>query len=137
MYAYRIFDKYQLYKPKPKEFYMDWTESCVPGFSQLERTDLLVITKAMKDIMFFKSLGYDAIAPRAENMIPDPMLIQWIQKRYNRVITFFDNDGKTSPHLYPFQSVTIPLGTETKDPTDHCARYGVESTAELIKDLLR
>lgn len=136
MYSYRIFDKYQLYQPNPKFFIMDWTESCVPGFEQLKRTDLLVITKAYKDVMFFRSLGYDAIAPRAENNIPDPLLFTWADKRYERVVTFFDNDGKTSPHLYPYQSLTIPVETGTKDPTDYCAKYGPMDADSLIKDLL-
>jgi hypothetical protein len=136
MYAYRIFDKYQLYQPKPKEFFMDWTDTCIPGFQQLCRTDLLIITKAYKDVMFFRSLGYDAIAPRAENMIPDSLLIEWVQKRYKRVVTFFDNDGKTSPHLYPFKSLEVPLDSGTKDPTDYCARYGPLEADSLIKDLL-
>jgi len=136
MYAYRIFDKFQLYQPYPKSFLMDWTDSCIPGFEQLNRTDLLIITKAYKDIMFFRSLGYDAIAPRAENMIPDPLLIDWVQQRYTNVVTFFDNDGKTSPHLYPFKSVTIPLRTGTKDPTDFCALHGPQEAKALIQELL-
>lgn len=137
MYAYRIFDRYQLYQPNPKFFIMDWTESCIPGFAQLDHgRDLLIITKAMKDIMFFYSLGFNAIAPRAENMIPSPLLLEWVTKNFGRVVTFFDNDGKTSPHLYPFESLTIPLSTGTKDPTDHCKLYGVDATLELINTLL-
>lgn len=136
MYAYRIFDRYQLYQPNPKSFLMDWTDACIPGFNQLIKTDLLVITKAYKDVMFFRSLGYDAIAPRAENMIPDPLLIEWVKQRYEKVVTFFDNDGKTSPHLYPFNTVVIPETTGTKDPTDYCAKYGVDAARQLIQQLL-
>ena len=136
MYSYRIFEKYQLYQPYPKSFLMDWTDACIPGFNQLVNRDILIITKAYKDVMFFRSLGYDAIAPRAENMIPDPLLIEWVKQRYTEVVTFFDNDGKTSPHLYPFKSVTIPLITGTKDPTDFCAKYGAVEASILIQELL-
>lgn len=136
MYAYRIFDKYQLYQPHPKFFIMDWTDTCIPGFQQLKFLDMLIITKSFKDVMFFRSMGFDAIASRAENMIPDPLLFEWINKRYKRCVTWFDNDGKTSPHLYPYPSVTVPLETGTKDPTDYCAKYGPDKALNLIQKIL-
>lgn len=136
MYAYRIYDMYQLYQPKPKGFWMNWDVRCVPGLQQLDRTDLLIITKAMKDIMCLRSLGFDAIAPRAENNIPLPSLIESAKQRYKRVVTLFDNDDKSSPHLYPFQALFIPRESGAKDPTDYCAMYGPKQTFKLLNRLL-
>jgi hypothetical protein len=136
MYAYRIFGKYQLYSPKPKFFTNNWTDACFPGLEQLQGTDLLIITKAMKDIMCLRSFGYDATAPKAENCIPDTLFLEYCMKRYKRVVTLFDNDGKTSEHLYPFEHLQIPLSSDTKDPTDYCARYGPDKTRSLLNTLL-
>jgi len=136
MYAYRIYDKYQLYCPSPKYFTNNWTDSCIPGFQQLESYDLLIITKAMKDVIHLRSLGFESIAPKGENHIPNPQLLEYVKKRYKRVVTLFDNDGKTSEHLYPFEHIQIPLLTGIKDPTDYCAIFGPEKTKELILDLL-
>lgn len=136
MYAYQIFDKFQLYQPVPKQFYMDWTELCIPGFQQLSgQRELLVVTKSVKDIMCLRSLGIEAIAPRAENMIPSPDLIQWL-KQFKKVYILMDNDSKSSPHLYPFESVQIPIESGEKDVTDYLKRYGVSQTLELLKTLL-
>lgn len=135
-YAYRIFDKYQIYKPKPKYFMTNWDALCIPGLAQLQRTDLLILTKSYKDIMFLSSLGFDAMAPKAENHIPQKEFIQYCSNRYARVVTLFDNDGKTSEHLYPFEHLQIPLDTGVKDPTDHCARYGTEPTFKLLNKLI-
>lgn len=136
MYAYRIFDKYQLYSPKPKFFANNWTDVCIPGFKQLKGTDLLIITKSMKDIMCLRSFGYDATAPKAENSIPDELFLKYCINRYKRVVTLFDNDGKTSEHLYPFEHLQIPLTLGAKDPTDYCALHGPNKTLSLINNLL-
>lgn len=136
MYAYRIYHMYQLYQPKPKAFFMNWDERCIPGAQQLDRTDLLIITKAYKDVMFLKSLGFDSICPKAENNIPTRDLIESAKNRYNRVVTLFDNDDKSSPHLYPFESLFIPKETGIKDPTDFCAVFGPQETFQLLNTLL-
>lgn len=136
MYAYRIFDKYQLYSPKPKFFTNNWTDVCIPGFEQLKGTDLLIITKAMKDVMCLRSFGYDSTAPKGENCIPDLYFLEYCKKRYKRVVTLFDNDGKTSEHLYPFEHLQVPLVTGAKDITDYCALNGPSKTISLLNNLL-
>lgn len=133
MYAYKIFDKFQLYQPNPKMFFMDWTELCIPGFAQLRGREFLVITKSFKDVMFLYSLGCDAVGARAENMIPSKEFIEWARSTYKKVFVLFDNDGKSSAHLYPFEAVYMPEGT--KDPTDHCSLYGLSKTVEVLKTL--
>lgn len=136
MYAYRIFDRYQLYSPFPKYFVNNWTELCIPGFQQLKGSELLILTKSMKDIMCISSFGFEVMAPKAENNIPKTTFIEYCKKRYKRVVTLFDNDGKTSEHLYPFEHLQIPLSTGCKDPTDYCARYGPKATFKLLNNLL-
>lgn len=136
MYAYRIFNKYQLYSPFPKYFTNDWTDLCIPGFQQLKGSDLLILTKSMKDIMCLSSFGFETMAPKAENSIPKHEFIEFCKTKYKRVVTLFDNDGKTSEHLYPFEHFQIPIESGEKDPSDYCARYGPKDTLKLLNNLL-
>lgn len=139
-FAYRIWDKYQLYFPyaeKVKKFRNDWTEKCVPGFLQLKYTsDTLVVTKAMKDVAMLHSFGYEAIAPRGENILLPEACIKYIQTKYTNIVTLFDNDGKHKAAEYPFRETHIPLDSGEKDPTDFCARYGPTRTAELLAQII-
>lgn len=137
MYDYRVYDKHQLYQPYPKAFYMDLLPTCILGFQQFnkDQTDLLVYSKSMKDVMLLDSLGFPTLASIAENNIPMPEFLDW-SKRFKRRIALFDNDGKTSDHLYTgFESVKIPLDSGTKDPTDYVKKYGVSQGHSLLLNL--
>lgn len=138
-FAYRIYNKYQLYFPfqiKKKKFRNNWIDSCIPGFQQLQNTDTCIITKAYKDVMSLRGFGFDAIAPRGENIMLPNEVIEYISKRYKNVFTLFDNDGKHKAHQYPFRECHIPLESGQKDLTDYCAYYGVDKTYSLLKTLL-
>lgn len=136
-YAYQIFNKYQLYQPfeRKYKFRTDWTDVCVPGMAQTKPGPLLIHTKAMKDVMTLRSLGFTATAARGENMLPDPRFNDWAKRNFNRTVVLFDNDGKTGADLYPFESVIIPDGLP-KDPSDYRKEFGHEATLELLKRLL-
>jgi hypothetical protein len=138
-YAYRIHDRYQIYQPhasKALKFRNDWTELHIPGWFQLQGNELCINTKAFKDVMCLRSFGYDAISPRGENILLPSKAIEVLQRRFKRVVTLFDNDGKHSADSYPFDKIFIPLESKAKDITDYCAMYGREKTAELLKQLL-
>jgi len=139
-FAYRIWDKYQLYFPnqeKAKKFRNNWTDICVPGFLQLRyNSPLCIVTKAYKDVMFLRSLGYEAVAPKSETTMLPELCISHLQKKYTRIVTLFDNDGKHKAKEYPFEELHVPLESETKDPTDFCDRYGVQASAEMLTTIL-
>lgn len=139
-FAYRIWDKYQLYFPfaeKRRKFRNDWTDICVPGFVQLKyKKPLCVITKAYKDVLCLTSFGYEAVAPKGENILLPELCIKHLQKKYDRVVTLFDNDGKHKAKEYPFQELHIPIESREKDPTDYCARYGPDQTAVMLSQIL-
>lgn len=138
-FAYRIFNKYQLYFPfheKKRKFRNDWVETCIPGLKQLTGTDTCIITKSYKDVMCLRGFGYDAISPRGENIMLPKECIEYLQKRYKRVVTLFDNDGKHKAEFYPFEEVHIPIETGQKDPTDYCSYYGIDATSRLLKEII-
>ena len=68
-------------------------------------------------------------------MLP-PECISYLTRRYKRVVTLFDNDGKHKAEFYPFEEKHVPNEFVQKDITDFCAYYGHEKTSQLLKDLL-
>ena len=139
-FAYRIWDKYQLYFPKAekaKKFRNNWTDICVPGFLQLRYDQpLCIITKAYKDVLCLRALGYEAVAPKSETTMLPKQCITHLQGRYSRVVTLFDNDGKHKAGEYPFEELHVPLASGTKDVTDYCAEYGSRGTEEMLSTIL-
>jgi hypothetical protein len=142
-YAYRIWDRYKLYFPhEPSDFKFrnDYDERHLEGFCQLRYdSDILIITKALKDVMFFRSLGFEAVAPRGEHTVIPDNFIELFKSRYKHVVVFFDNDGKHKGPEY-VQRHNLPLlelpKSLAKDPTDYCKVAGSHATEEIILNLL-
>lgn len=140
-YAYQIWDKYQLYFTKEEKRYKfrtDWTEVCVPGFLQLKyESDLLIITKSMKDIMVLASFGYEAISPRGENIMLPELCIAMMKRKYKRILILFDNDMKHKGDEYEFEKIYVPkIRPNDKDVYDYCCNHGPEKTRQMLIDII-
>lgn len=141
-YDYQIWDKHQLYFPEQerhRKFRNNLTEACVFGFLQLRYTSpLLVITKAMKDVMTLSSFGYEAIAPRGENIMLPKEAIAYMKRKYRRIIILFDNDGKHKGNEYEFEKVFVPQIIETdKDPSDFTKNHGTQEAASMLRQIIK
>ena len=96
MYAYKVYDKFKIYRPLADK-YTKWrnnlTEYDIQGLEQLpEKGELLIITKSLKDVMCLKEMGYNAISPSSEStFIPDNIL-DILKKRFKRILVCFDRD---------------------------------------------
>jgi hypothetical protein len=142
-FAYRIFDRYQLYFPYIKDreyrFRTDWTEACVPGWHQLSKgdLDLCIITKSMKDVMCLRSFGYEAIACRSENILLPKECIAALKKKAKRILVLFDNDGKHKGDEYEFDKIYVPRLIDTdKDPFDYCDNHGEFECKKMLKSII-
>lgn len=140
-FAYRIFDKYQLYFPyaeRDKKFRNDWNELCVPGHAQLQfNSDTCIITKAMKDVMCMRSFGYEVVAPRGENILLPDEFITFLKRHYRRILVLFDNDMKHKGDEYEFDKIYVPKIMDTdKDPSDFCDNHGEKETRKMLKSII-
>jgi hypothetical protein len=140
-YAYRIWSKYKLYRPKALDkgdkFRNNFTEKHIEGFTQLKYDqDLLIITKSLKDVMMLREFGYEAVASHSESNILPQDALNYFQAKYKRIVVWYDNDGKTQADKYPYQKIYVPVESGEKDPTDYYKRYGAEATQLLITQLL-
>ena len=95
-YAYRFGEgKYKIYFPyhdrSTFRFISNTTE--VQGYAQLpEKGSLLVITKAMKDVMLLRQWNISAIAPQSEVSIVDSDLIREMRSRFETIVLIYDFD---------------------------------------------
>lgn len=148
-YGYRIADKFKIYQPFNKEykFITNYPSNYIEGFLQLnyDNNDLLIITKSLKEVMWFKeNLNIEAVAGKSETTDIPVEYINLFKDRFKRIIVFLDPDpagyaqANKYKELYGFDYTTIhpELNLGVKDPTDHNKEYGTEKTIELVKSLL-
>lgn len=112
------------------------------GYNQLPWTgDLLIITKALKDVVVLYKLGYSAIAPQSEAVVISKSFMSVLQRRFKRVVLFYDNDtagiagANKNSILHCIDSIMIPTGNP-KDISDYIKINGYEKSDILLKELL-
>ncbi len=142
-YAYSISGRFKIYSPMSVHKWINNADATlIQGFNQLaEKGELLVITKALKDVMLLDSLGLSAIAPQSETILLDKDIIDNLYKRFDNIVTFFDNDetginlAKRYLDIYGIRSCFIPENCCSKDISDYYKHFGADKTRELLKTL--
>ena len=147
MYAYKIFDKFKIYRPYSLYRKDKWRTNCstidVQGFEQLpENGDLLIITKSLKDVMVLYKLGYNAVALQSENDKLNYKIYQNLSERFKRIVILFDNDepgilnAEIFSERYGIPYTFIPISEKIKDISDYIHYHGIDSAKNLMKNLL-
>jgi len=150
MYAYQVFDKFQIYSPYGKrknKFRTNCKIYDMYGLEQLPNTgNLLIITKSNKDVMVLDRLGYCAIAPTGENTPIPIAIIDNLKERFKRIVILYDNDepgihgGKKLSEEHNIKHVYIPIEYYIKfgikDISDYIKAFKITKTKQLLKELL-
>lgn len=104
--------------------------------------ELLVISKAMKDVMCLYEMGITAISPASEtSFLPTNYLIKQ-QKRFSRIVIFWDQDAtgvkksKEFSEKWNIPYILIPDKYNSKDISDFIQNYSMQEAKELMKELL-
>jgi hypothetical protein len=150
LYAYQVFDKFQIYSPyaqRKNKFRNSTTTYDIHGLEQLPKYGrLLIITKSKKDVMVLNRLGYDAIAPCGEQTpIPRP-IIDDLRQRYNKVTVLYDNDttglkgALKCATEHGIEWTHLPLEYyakfKIKDISDFIKYFKITKTREVLKEIL-
>lgn len=153
-YAYHFGNyKYKIYQPFSSNF--KWSsntnQSIIQGYTQLpEKGELLIITKALKDVMVLQELGYTAIAPQAESIILNEQTIKHLYTKFRNIVSFMDYDNSGIHNawmlrkLYKIQPIflTEKLWSrkkgykQCKDISDFIKKYSKLETENLLKKLI-
>ena len=143
MFAYKIFNHFKIYRPlsaKKEKWFSNTTEFDLQGYEQLPSfDDVLIITKALKDVMSLRMLGYNAVAPLCEtSIIPNKIMLE-LTKRFKTIIVLYDRDRagfngtKSLLRRYnylDFLFVNKKYGT--KDISDTIKKIGIDKTKTFI-----
>ena len=147
IYAYRIFDKFKIYKPlsdKKVNWRGNLSSLDIQGYEQLpEYGDLLIITKALKDVMVLYELGYDSIAPPSESTDIPEVVIKNITQRFKRIVVLYDKDEagviscRKLVKKWDFDFMFINKRYKAKDISDYVKLHGIKSASDMLKKSLK
>ena len=145
-YIYGYFDKhgevFKIYQPK-STYKFHKVKSYIQGLDQLKyNKPYLVICSSLKDALCLKSIGYniEVLAPESENTMIKPHVIEYLKKKYKKVITLFDNDeaGKTAIEKYAnTYNINGFALTICKDISDAMEKHGFDKVHAELKPLLK
>lgn len=115
----------------------------VQGWNLLpkEGGDLLIITKAYKDIGTFKAIKEYAIATNNETSFIPEHVLDKLKSRWEYLIIWWDNDkegiksGNKFSEMYDIPFFHTPFNTE-KDPSDYYKTFGKEKFEEMFNEQL-
>lgn len=143
MYAYKVNNAFKIYRPLAKSRKDKWrnnlTNSDIQGLKQLKyKSDTLIITKSMKDVMTLYKMGYEAVSPSSETtFIPDDIYNK-LKKKYSHIVILFDRDvtgmqqARKYSKLHSIPAFFIHKKYKTKDVSDCVKKIGFEETKKFI-----
>lgn len=114
----------------PRHIYSGWDQLDPQG-------DVLIITKALKDVMIWRMAGFNAISPQGESIRPTEGFINLLLSRYPRILVNYDNDAAGIRNM---NEITEQFGLEgfvmpqEKDPSDFVKVHGFDSL--IFKQLI-
>jgi hypothetical protein len=136
--------RFMIYRPmaeKQNKFRQNLLNTHVFGLKQLAKTGVrLIITKSMKDVAVFDSLGYHVVAARSESELIKPVIIEQLKHRFDDIVTCFDPDptGRNLAKSYEvnhgFKSFYFP--ENYKDAAGMVFQRGKQPTQYYIEEQL-
>jgi len=149
-YAYQLNGRYKIYSPHDKVKWISNTRSGnVQGWAQLPaQGDRVVLTSSLKDVMCLFELGFNAVALQSEMQMPEKEFIEALQKRFNTVVVFYDNDftnvdnpGQTMAEKictkFGLGNICIPSELGVKDISDYITQCkSMQDAKHLIEQQL-
>jgi len=143
-YRYKEKDRFKLYRPLSKtktKWRSTYFGGILEGYTQLpHKGTQLIITKGLKDVMMFHSLGINAVAVRSENTPMSKNAFELLKNRFDRLFLWFDADEAGIIGCKKMQDMyNIPCVYHDpvwgKDPSDIYKNHGKEKLLELCKQL--
>lgn len=135
---------YKIYQPFNELTKFIKLSSYVQGMEQLDCSKRnLIVHKALKDIMFFDSLGYktiNCVAPDSENSLIPASIMYPLMYTHDKSCTLFDNDPagiagmKKYKIEYGLPYIVCPL---SKDISDSGKDYGKKEVIRVFTSLIK
>lgn len=131
----------KIYRPVTKFKKNKWignsSREDIHGENQLEyKSNTIILTSSLKDVMVLGLIGYEAIALNSEGARPSERVLS-ILNRYKSKYILYDNDtaGRNYAEmvrtLVPEMIIIQVMDEKTKDPSDYFREYGIEKLKEM------
>tara|TARA_R100001086_G_scaffold198857_1_gene115148 strand:- start:3227 stop:4192 length:966 start_codon:yes stop_codon:yes gene_type:complete len=138
-FDYRIGNYHKIYQPynSKYKFISSYPRTYVEGFLQLKyKSDTLIITKSLKDVMCLYILGWEAISPKSENTPISDFILNKLKSKYKYIYLLFDNDnaGKLGANRYDFPEIYMK---SAKDISDVIEQEGIMSARREFIHILQ
>ena len=142
MYAYKVDDKFKIYRPLSSK-YTKWrtnlTNNNVQGYTQLpEFGNLLIITKSLKDVMCLYEMGYSAIAASSETTFIPEDVLKALRSKWKHIVILYDRDKtgmKTAREYskrYKLDAIFVHKKFKAKDISDAVRDNGFFAVKEWL-----
>ena len=143
MYAYKVFDKFKIYRPLASK-YTKWrtnlTNRHVQGLAELpqEGGNLLIITKSLKDVMCLYEMGYYAIAASSETTFIPEDILQSLRSKWKHIVILYDRDrtgmsrARSYSKQYKFDAIFVHKKFKAKDVSDAVRDNGFDKVKEWL-----
>lgn len=139
---------YKIYQPfntRKQKWINNNNSSVHQGYTLLpKKEDLLIITKALKDVMsLFDVVNIPSVGVQNENIIIKESVMDEYFSRFSTVITLFDNDkaGKRLSEQYKttynMKTLFIPKEFGVKDFSDLVKKVGEVKANEILTKLIK
>jgi len=135
---------YQPYNNKSSKWFSNADSSVIQGYNQLAANgDLLIITKALKDVIILDKLGYNSVAPNSEGIVINQEQFDDLNSRFKKIVVLFDNDEAGIIYAnkyklkYNIQTIEIPLDKGVKDPSDFVDKYSYDELKQFIDEEIK
>jgi hypothetical protein len=150
-YAYREYKDnvvtYKIYQPESKvtKWLSNVNKTVHQGYTKLPvRGELLIITKALKDVMsLHDTLGIPAVGLQAESVPVKMSVINEYKSRFKRVVVLFDSDipGRNASAKfsaeYDLEEIIIPFKFGCKDYSDLVKNLSEREAKGIMVNILR
>ena len=142
MYAYKVDDKFKIYRPLATK-YTKWRTNLnntnIQGYAQLpEKGDLLVITKSLKDVMCLYEMGITAVSPSSETTFLPDNVLESLHKRFKHIIILYDRDeagvrnARQYSKQYGLDAIFVHKKFKAKDVSDAVKANGFVVVKEWL-----
>jgi len=134
---------YKIYQPYNQDNKFLTFKSHIQGLDQLEyKHKYLVIVSSLKDGLSLNSLGLpvEFIAPASENTIIEPVVIDILKSKYQKIITILDNDDAGLRAMLKYNSLyNLPYANldMSKDISDSVKDHGSQEVKLNLYSLLK
>jgi len=139
----------KLYFPKREDRRFLSNHKGLQGYKQLPSEGrLLIITKSLKDVMFFYQMGIAAVSPPSESSILTKVQFEELDKRFSYIISMYDFDltgirGANkmkrafgiAPHFITNGRFNTP-NYGGKDVTGLCKLVGKDRAIDIINEII-